>query len=471
MSKIHFKRAKILATVGPAVNSYEMIEKMVQNGVNGFRFNFSHGAYEEREQQIRWVREAAEKAGKPVAIYQDLQGPKIRFGMLKDDMQLPIKTGDELELVYGIEHDGGMRLPVQYDLSKSVKEGETVYLFDGKIRATAINVDGDVLRIRAENDGVLMSRKGINLPDTDFGGNVLTEKDYADMEWGIDQDFDYVGLSFVHRASDIEMTRAYLTEKGSDAHIIAKIETKPAIKAEELEKIVEASDAVMVARGDLAYEVGPELVPSVQREIIRLCQKYAKVSIVATQVLGSMTDSPQASRAEVSDIANAVIQGADCIMMSEETATGSYPIEAIQTMKRTIMATQEHVETQPLAKPEGISGTAAVISKAATRIARELDAEAIVAETKSGATAAYIAANRPVRPIISVTSSRRVAQQLCLFYANKSFYREDGNNAGYELAIELADQGMLERGSTVVLVSGKQPGVRGGTDTIRVRTI
>lgn len=471
MSKIHFKRAKILATVGPAVNSYEMIEKMVLNGVNGFRFNFSHGEYEERIEQIKWVRAAAEKAGKPVAVYQDLQGPKIRLGMLKDDMKLEVKTGDELELIYGIEHDGGKRLPVQYDLSKSVRPNEVVYLFDGKVRATALSADNGVLRIRVENDGVLMSKKGINLPDTDFGGNVLTEKDYADIDWGIDRDFDYVGLSFVHHSSDIEMLRAYLADKGSDAHIIAKIETKTAIETEELERIVEASDAVMVARGDLAYEVGPELVPSVQREIIRLCQKYAKVSIVATQVLGSMTDSPQATRAEVSDIANAVIQGADCIMMSEETATGHYPIEAIQTMKRTIMATQENVPTLPLAQPEGISGTAAIISKAAVRIARELDAEAIVAETKSGATAAYIAANRPVRPIISVTSSRRVAQQLCLFYANKSFYRADGENAGYELAIELADKGLLERGSTVVLVSGNQPGVRGATDTIRVRTV
>lgn len=471
MSKIHFKRAKILATVGPAVNSYEMIEKMVLNGVNGFRFNFSHGEYEERIEQIKWVRAAAEKAGKPVAVYQDLQGPKIRLGMLKDDMKLEVKTGDELELIYGIEHDGGKRLPVQYDLSKSVRPNEVVYLFDGKVRATALSADNGVLRIRVENDGVLMSKKGINLPDTDFGGNVLTEKDYADIDWGIDRDFDYVGLSFVHHSSDIEMLRAYLADKGSDAHIIAKIETKTAIEPEELERIVEASDAVMVARGDLAYEVGPELVPSVQREIIRLCQKYAKVSIVATQVLGSMTDSPQATRAEVSDIANAVIQGTDCIMMSEETATGHYPIEAIQTMKRTIMATQENVPTLPLAQPEGITGTAAVISKSAVRIARELDAEAIVAETKSGATAAYIAANRPVRPIISVTSSRRVAQQLCLFYANKSFYRADGENAGYELAIELADKGLLERGSTVVLVSGNQPGVRGATDTIRVRTV
>lgn len=471
MSKIHFKRAKILATVGPAVDSYEMIEKMVLSGVNGFRFNFSHGEYEERVRQIRWVREAASKAGKPVAVYQDLQGPKIRLGKLKDDMILEVHTGDELELVYNIEHEGGLRLPVQYDLSKAVKPGEVVYLYDGKVKATAVAVEGEVLKVRVENDGVLMSKKGINLPDTDFGGNVLTPKDYEDIDWGIDKDFDYVGLSFVHHAADIDMLRSYLTEKGSQAHIIAKVETKTAIQPEELEKIVEASDAVMVARGDLAYEVGPEMVPSIQRKIIELCQKHAKVSIVATQVLGTMTDSPQPTRAEVSDIANAVIQGTDCIMMSEETAMGKYPIEAIQTMKTVIMTTQANVPTQPLATPEGIHGVAAVISKAASKIARDIEAEAIVAETKSGATAAYIAANRPSRPIISVTSDQRVAQQLCLFYANKSFYRPDGENAGLQLAEELVEKGLLTKGTRVVLVSGKQPGVKGETDTIRVRTI
>ncbi len=468
---INYKRTKILATVGPAVDSYEKIEEMVLNGVNGFRFNFSHGAYEERDRQIAWVRQAAKKAGKPVAVFQDLQGPKIRLGALKDDMKLPVKKGDELELVYGIQHEGGLRLPVQYDLSASVKHGEVVYMFDGKIRTTALEAANGVVRVRVENDGVLMSKKGLNLPDTDFGGNVLTPKDYEDIDYGAKQDFDYVGLSFVHRASDIEMLRGYLAGKGSRAHIIAKIETKTSIEPGELERIVEASDSVMVARGDLAYEVGPELVPAIQRQIIALCQKHAKPSIVATQVLGTMTDNPQPTRAEVSDIANAVIQGADCIMMSEETAMGQFPIEAIQTMKRTIMATQEHVPTQPLAEPEHSDNTAKAISRAAVKIAKEVHAEAIVAETKSGATAASIAAYRPQRPIICVTSDERVAQQLCLFYGTKSFVRDDGERAGLGLGQELADADLLQHGQTIVAVSGKQPGVMGGTDTIRVRTL
>ena len=291
----------MLATLGPATHSYEMIEKLLLAGVNGFRLNFSHGEFDERLEQIKWIREASKKNGKPVTIYQDLQGPKIRLGNLLDDMTLEVEKGDEIQLEYGIEHDGSKHVPIQYDLSDRVKPGEVIYIFDGKVKTVVKHVVGKVITVDVMNKGVLKSRKGLNLPDTDFSGNVLTPKDYQDIDWGIDKDFDYVGLSFVHRAADIEMLRAYLADKGSSAHIMAKIETKTAIEPEELEAIVEVSDAVMVARGDLAYEVGPEIVPSVQREIIRLCQKHAKICIVATQTLGSMVDSPEPTRAEVSD--------------------------------------------------------------------------------------------------------------------------------------------------------------------------
>ncbi len=466
-----FKRAKILATLGPATNSYEMIESMLDSGVNGFRLNFSHGTHEERDQQIIWVRQASKKLGKPVAIYQDLQGPKVRLGNLKDDMQIEVHTGDILELEYDIEHNGGLHLPVQYDLSAAVKPGHVIFIFDGKVRSVVESVEGAVVRVRVENDGILMSRKGLNLPDTDFSGSVLTDKDFRDIDYGAHQDIDFVGLSFVHRASDVEMLRGYLAEKGSRALVMAKVETKTAIEPDELERIIEASDAVMVARGDLASEVGPEVVPSVQRQIIALCQKHSKISIVATQVLGSMVDSPQASRAEISDVANAVITGADCIMLSDETATGSFPLEAIRVMKSTILYTQENVDSQPLAIPIVPGTNASAICKAAIAVAIEANAEAIIAETKSGATAVAIAAHRPNMPIMSVTSDERVANQLCLLYATKSFLRPDGERAGYDLAKELVEQGMLSEGATVVLVSGRQPGIMGGTDTIRVRTL
>lgn len=464
-----FKRAKILATLGPATNSYEAIENLIRAGVNGFRLNFSHGTYEERDQQIVWIRTASEKVGKPVAILQDIQGPKIRLGEVKDN-NYPVAKGDELNLVFGVEHAGNT-IPVQYDLSEKVKEGERLYIFDGKIRTTVIGTGDKSVTVRVENDGTLMSRKGINLPDTDFGGDILTEKDYRDLEYGAKTDIDYVALSFIQSAGDVEAARGFLAEKGSTAHLIAKVETKAAMEDEELERIVEASDGVMVARGDLAVEVGAEIVPIVQRRIIGLCQKHAKISIVATQMMASMVDSPEPTRAEVSDISNAVIVGADCLMLSDETANGSYPLEAVATMKRAILYTQEHASVRPLDVPVRTDSQSAAICAAAKSLASQLDARAIIAETKSGATAAQIAAHRPSRPIISVTSEPRVAQQLALLYANKSFCRPDGERAGLELAKELVAEDFFEAGSTVVLVSGRQPGLMGATDTIRVRTL
>ncbi|HEX8390366.1 MAG TPA: pyruvate kinase [Candidatus Saccharimonadales bacterium] len=465
-----FKRAKIIATVGPSTNSYESIEKMIKAGVNGFRLNFSHGTFEERDQQIVWIRTASQKLNKPVAIIQDLQGPKIRLGEIIDN-RYDVTAGDKLTLVYGGAHVG-TTVPVQYDLSQKVSIGERLYIFDGKIRTTvtATNPDEKSVTVNVENDGFLMSRKGLNLPDTDFGGDILTEKDYKDMDYGAKTDFDYVALSFIQTARDVETARGYLAKLGSTAHIITKVETRAAIDGDELEHIVEASDGVMVARGDLAVEVGAEQVPIVQRTIIGLCQKYGKISVVATQMMASMVDSPEPTRAEISDIANAVIVGADCLMLSDETANGHYPLEAIASMKRAILYTQEHAPVRPLDVPQATGVQAAVCSSAKT-LASQAHAVAIIAETRSGATAAQIAAHRPSRPIISVTSEARVAQQLAILYANKSFLRDDGERAGLELAKELITQGFLESPSTVVLVSGRQPGLIGGTDTIRVRTL
>lgn len=464
-----FKRAKILATLGPATNSYEQIEHLIAAGVNGFRLNFSHGNYEERDQQIAWIRTASDKLNKPVAILQDIQGPKIRLGEVENN-SYRVKRGDILKLAYGAQHRDNV-IPIQYDLSEKVSPGERLYIFDGRIRTTIKGVSEKTVEVEVENDGELMSRKGINLPDTDFGSDILTEKDYRDIEYGAKTDIDYVALSFVQSAHDIDTIRGVLSHLGSTAHVVAKIETRAAINESELEHIVEASDGVMVARGDLAVEVGAEIVPIVQRKIIGLCQKHGKISIVATQMMASMVENPEPTRAEVSDIANAVIVGADCLMLSDETANGKYPLEAVASMKRAILYTQEHAEVRPLAVPEVSSSQEDTICSAAKGIASQLDAKAIIAETKSGATAAKIAAHRPSRPILSVTSSPRVAQQLALLYANKSFCRPDGERAGLELAKELVENGYLKSPVKVVVVSGRQPGLEGGTDTIRVRVI
>lgn len=468
---IIFKRTKILATLGPKTNSSEMIEKLILAGANGLRLNFSHGTYEERDQQIEWIRQVTAKTGKPVAILQDLQGPKIRLGKLNQDTD--VATGDELILDFAAEHDGFI-IPIQYNLAEKVKIGEKIYIFDGKIRTTVIEITSDTaVKVRVENPGILMSRKGINLPDTDFGGDILTPKDIADLEFGATRDIDYVALSFVQSAEDIDNLRQLLLSHGSTAQIIAKVETKAAIVDETLQAIVMASDGVMVARGDLAVEAGAEIVPIVQRRIIELCRKHGKLSIVATQMMASMVDAPEPSRAEVSDVSNAVVQGADTVMLSDETANGNYPIETVMAMKKVIIYTQDHEPVQTIC-----SGVAQKekrrdsISHAAVNIAERLGAIAIIVETKSGATAANIAKHRPNLPIISVTSELRTAQQLSLSYANRSYVRPDSQDACSEIAKELKDQGYFGQStSNIVFVSGEHPGIAGTTDTIKVQTI
>ncbi len=468
-----FKRSKILATLGPTTNTPEKIKSMITAGVNGFRLNFSHGSYEERDEQIPWIRQASAEVGKSVAILQDLQGPKIRLGSLTENTN--VAKDDVLTLDYGAEHDG-YTIPVQYNLADKVKVGEPLYIFDGKIRTIVTEIASDTaIKVVVQNHGTLMSRKGINLPDTDFAGDILTEKDIADIEYGADKDIDYVALSFVQSADDINNLRQMLVGLGSTAHIIAKIETKAAIKDDALLEIVKASDGVMVARGDLAVEAGAEIVPIVQRRIIALCRKYGKLSIVATQMMASMVDNPEPTRAEVSDVAVATILGADALMLSDETANGSYPLETVAAMKKTILYTQEHAAVAQVTDRVAQKGKVRqnAISQAAVSIAEQLQATAIVTETKTGSTADNIAAHRPNIPIISVTSDPRAAQQLALSYANKSFVRPDGEKAGLSLARELKAQGFFgdEQTITVVIVSGKQPGLVGGTDTIRVRVL
>ena len=471
-----YKRTKILATIGPASDSPEMIEKLINAGINGARLNFSHGSYEEHAAKIKAVREISKKLGREIAILQDLQGPKIRLGDIVDN-RFEVNEGDELVLDYAIQqHDGSANLPVQYNLAEKVKVGEPVYIFDGKVRTEVIEVPSNTaIKLRALNKGTLMSRKGLNLPDTDFGGDVITEKDMRDLEFGATQDIDYVAMSFVQTAEDIENVRQLLVSHNSEAQVIAKIETKKAVSDEELEKIVLAADGVMIARGDMAYEVAPEVVPIIQRKAVALCRKHGKISIVATQTMGSMVDNPQPSRAEVSDVANAVIQGADVVMLSDESATGKYPEETVKAMRDVIMYTQEHAAVSPIDDivERGEDEALNAISLAAVELAEQINADALIVETKSGQTAATAAANRPALPIYAVTSSNRVAQQLGLNYATRSFIRPDGEFAGLELAKELKANGTFgtKEKVTVVIVSGRQPGLVGGTDTIRVRTI
>ena len=477
MSRL-FKRTKILATIGPSVFAPEKIEELIMAGVNGCRLNFSHGSYEERDEQIRAVREAAKKKGRSVAILQDLQGPKIRLGEIKGN-HFDVKKGDEVILDSSIkEHDGSNILPVQYNLAERMKVGEPLYMFDGKIKSEVVEiVSKTAIKVKILNDGFVMSKKGLNLPETDFGGDVITEKDMADIEFGASRDFDYVAMSFVQNAEDIDKLRQIMLSHGSTAQIIAKIETKKAIESDEkMEAIVKATDGIMVARGDMAIKAGNEVVPIVQKKLIALCRQYGKIVIVATQMMGSMVDNPEPSRAEVSDVANAVMQGADAVMLSDETANGKYPVEAVKQMKKVILYTQNNSKVMPISQETtGEYKNYDAVSYAAARLAEKIKADVIVCQTSTGATAASIATQRPNVPIITVTSNPRVAGQLALTYANSAFVRPFSETYGLDLAQELKESGYLkqEEGSgnlTAVIISG-QPNVAGGTDTIQIRKI
>jgi pyruvate kinase len=464
-----FKRTKIVATVGPSTNSYEAILQLIESGANGLRLNFSHGSKAERDHQIDWIRKASAACNKPVAIIQDLQGPKIRLGDF--DGVINVSAGQSLAFAKDADYGGSGIIPLQYDLTGKVRRGERLYMYDGKVRTTVTSVKDGVLHARAENAGILIKRKGINVPDTDFDGDIITTKDKEDLAYGSTQDIDYVALSFVQTATDIHALRRRLQTLGSTAKIIAKIETKRAV--DNLELIVEAADAVMVARGDMAVETSPESVPIVQRQIIELGIKYAKPTIVATQMLASMTETPEPTRAEVSDVATAVLLGADAVMLSDETASGQYPQEAVRVMKRVVNYAQTHAlhPVLPILEAANVASRQKAISQAIITLAQDVGAVAVVAETKSGATALQIAAHRPNMPIIAVTSIPRVAQQLTLVYGIKSYLHPDEKLQATKLTNWLHHQKVLNKGDIVITASGKYPGVVGTTDTIKIRVL
>lgn len=464
-----FKKTKIIATVGPATDSYESILSAIKAGANGIRLNFSHGAYEERTRQIKWIRKASKEYGKPIAIIADLQGPKIRLGDFEGIIN--VTEGQSLTIGYKANYEKDGIVPMQYDLSKKVKRGERLYIYDGKVKTIVTNVRDGLVHVRVENDGILIKRKGINLPDTDFGGDVITKKDKEDLAYCSTQDIDYVAQSFVQTADDVKNLRKIMNNLGMSAKIIVKIETSSAV--ENLEAITEVTDAMMVARGDLAVETPPESVPIIQRQIIGLGLKHAKPTIVATQMLFSMTEAPEPTRAEVSDVATAVLVGADCVMLSDETANGRYPIESIKIMKRVILYTEKNAPLTATFSPDMAvkSSRSQAISNAVIRLAKDLAADAIVAETKSGATALNISSKRAGFPIIAVTSDSRTAQQLAIAYSCKSYVRPDDKFQATKLTNWLRQNQVLSAGDVIVSCSGKHPGVIGTTDTIKVRVL
>lgn len=464
----NFKRTKIIVTLGPATDSYEQVLELIKAGANGFRLNFSHGTHEQHEQWAKWVRRASKEIGKPVAIILDLQGPKIRLGDF--DGVINVQLGMRLKFKYQADYALTGCIPIQYDLSKKVKRGEKIYLYDGKIHTAVTSIQDGVVYVEAENEGILIKRKSMNLPNTDFGGDIITAKDKADLAFGSTLDVDYVAQSFVQTAEDLRAMRRLMKNHNMNAKLIVKFETSAAI--DHMQEIVDEADVVMVARGDLAVEAPAECVPIVQRQLVELGLRTTTPTIIATQMLQSMTEMPDPTRAEVSDVATAVLIGADCVMLSEETTVGKYPVEAVAVMKRVVRYAEQHTPLRAVfPEHHHDHSRQAAISDGIIRLSETIQAKAIVAETKSGATALQIATRRPEMPIIAVTSDVRTAQQLSLVYGVKSYIRPADRLAATKLTEWLKENKIFKKGDVIVTASGRHPGVVGTTDTIKVRVL
>ncbi|MEO7617911.1 MAG: pyruvate kinase [Candidatus Saccharibacteria bacterium] len=466
----NFKRTKIVTTIGPASSSPLILEKMMLSGVNMFRLNFSHGTHEQHGKIITLARQLGKKHNRPIAILADLQGPKIRVGELPED-GLPFIKDDTVQFEYEADYAKTRIIPMQHDISPYLKVGERIFLKDGQINVEITEVAGTLVSGKVVLPGLLYSNQGMNLPDTDLGGDIMTPKDIADLEFAAANDADYVALSFVQNADDVYRMRDRLSALKSDLLIISKIETRAAV--ENLQEIVDATDAIMVARGDLAVETSPEAVPGIQRKLIQMSKTARKPVIVATQMLESMMQSTQPLRAEVSDVATAVMEGADAVMTSGETAMGLYPVETVRMMKRIILQTErEGLEIVAERRNDfGKQTRDNAISAAAVVLARQLPATVILAATTSGRTARNISSLRPEVPVIMATNQRRVFNQLAIVWGGKSFLLDDMTDVDEKIITMLKRAGNVRSGDHIVVASGIKPNISGGTDTVQVAIV
>jgi pyruvate kinase len=403
---------KIVATWGPAVASEERLRAIVDAGVDVFRLNFSHATHAELEEAVPRIRAVADSAGRQVALLQDIQGPRLRTGLLPDGAPVLLETGSSVTIMTEEGPTSATCIVVAYpQLTDDVHEGDRVLIADGTITLRVTSVGNGSVEAVVVNGGMLGEHKGVNLPDSFVSAEPLTERDREDLAFGASIGVDYVALSFVRRASDISACRVLLHDLGSSAPIIAKIEHPQAIA--NLEEILAASDGVMVARGDLGVEVSAERVPLLQKLIIRRANELGIPVITATQMLESMIEKPVPTRAEASDIANAVLDGTDALMLSGESAVGSFPVEAVETMARIAM---EAEETGADHTRHEASGQLFAMARAARELASHLRAQAILVFTRSGQTAQTLSQQKPDQPIFALTGSPEVCRQLSLWY-------------------------------------------------------
>ncbi|NLI14196.1 MAG: pyruvate kinase [Peptococcaceae bacterium] len=470
------RKTKIVCTIGPASDSLDMLKKLLLAGMNVARLNFSHGTHEEHGRRISNIRRAAAAVGKNVAIMLDTKGPEIRLGYFKKEPVL-LEEGAQVTLTTEAVKGDRERIPVSYPgLPRDVKEGDTIMVADGLIALRVLSTADKDINCLVINGGELTSQKGVNVPGGAYNLPAVTDKDIQDIRFGVEQKLDYIAASFIRKSADVLSIREIIEKAGGSLDIIAKIESRKAV--DNLDEIIKVSDGIMVARGDLGVEIPVEEVPLVQKVIIEKCNLLGKPVVTATQMLESMINNPRPTRAEASDVANAIFDGSDALMLSGETAAGKHPLEAVETMARIAERAEAALQYDKLLGREGSISTRQTVTNAiglaTCAIAHALGAAAIISSTESGHTAKMVSKYRPQAPIIAVTTHQEVMRKLALNWGVQPVLARVTKNTD-EMMAEAIDaslnSGLIKGGDLVVFTAGIPVGIKGTTNLIRVHTV
>lgn len=466
------RKTKIICTIGPASGTETVIRELILNGMNVARLNFSHGSHEEHKEKIRLIRKISEELHNPVAILQDLCGPKIRVGEIPGD-GIVLVPGETFILTNeDVDATDNMVSVSYHHLPEEVSKEDRILLADGMLELVVDKITEARIYCTVITGGMLTSRKGINLPSGSTRISAVTQKDLDDLAFGLEEKVDFVALSFVRDAGDILKIKDVIKKKKESTPVIAKIEKHEAIK--NIDEIIEASDGVMVARGDLGVEISLEQVPRIQKMLIKKSNLAGKPVIIATQMLRSMVDSPRPTRAEATDVANAVLDGTDAIMLSEETATGQFPVEAVQFMQRIAMNAEEDFPFDQYIKRPPHPDISESVAYASCVLADHLNAAAIIAATKSGFTAMQLCKFRPKSKILAISPDPNTVKMLNLFWGCVPTFQDKKQSTDemVEMAAKTAlDSGYVQKGDKVIITAGHPLWVKGTTNMIQVKTI
>lgn len=471
-----FNKTKIVATVGPACNTKDKLAELIRAGVDVFRLNFSHGSHADHQKVLDFVRELNNELGSNVCLLQDLQGPKIRTREMENN-GVEIKSGDELIITTERVVGNAIRISTSYErMPQDVAIGDIILVDDGKIELRVEGTQGNTIKTRIIHGGMLKSRKGINLPMSNVSAPSLTEKDIEDLEFGLANDVEWIALSFVRTANDILDLKERIKKAGKSCKVIAKVEKPEALK--NIDDIVAATDGVMVARGDLGVEIVMEDVPLAQKMIVRKCNQVGKPVIIATQMMESMISNPRPTRAETNDVANAVLDGADALMLSAETAAGSFPTDVIKSMVRTIKSVEENIE-HIYYKHENVSGESKSflndsIVLQACRLAKKVKAKAVVGMTKSGYTAYRISSHRPKAQVFIFTDNKPMLTTMSLLWGVRCFYydkMESTDQTFDDVEDFLKEKGFVREGDVLINTASMPIHQKYRTNTIKLQVV